>query len=165
MDGSGWVPVQRLIELMSSAPTTEEVEAVVTSSDKQRFVLDKERGLIRAAQGHSIKLENPELTPVLSPEHVPVAVHGTNEDAWVAIQASGCLLPMARTHVHFSTMPVQLKKGHLSAVLLRLDLARAMEAGLDFYLSSNHVLLCAKAVPVQFLKRVTREDLGPEWLS
>ena len=39
------------------------------------------------------------------------------------------------------------------------------EAGLDFYLSSNHVLLCAKAVPVQFLKRVTREDLGPEWLS
>lgn len=89
-------------------------------------MLDKERGLIRAAQGHSIKLENPELTPVLSPEHVPVAVHGTNEDAWVAIQASGCLLPMARTHVHFSTMPVQLKKGHLSAVLLRLDLARAM---------------------------------------
>lgn len=33
MDGSGWVPVQRLIELMSSAPTTEEVEAVVTRCD------------------------------------------------------------------------------------------------------------------------------------
>ena len=61
--------------------------------------------LIRATQGHSIKIASENLlTPILltdsdCPDQV---VHGTYESKWKLIQKSGGLRPMGRQHVHFA---------------------------------------------------------------
>lgn len=81
---------------------------------------------IRAVQGHSIPLEQPLLEPVLDAGAVPLAVHITSEEGWAAIQASGELRAMSRTHVHFATEPRHLRRNAWASVLLRLDLAAAM---------------------------------------
>ncbi|KAG5179415.1 phosphotransferase KptA/Tpt1 [Tribonema minus] len=84
------------------------VRHVVATNDKQRFALKEGEGgaglLIRANQGHSVKTVDAEqlLTPVTSAGDVPVCVHGTYKRAWPDILASGALLPMSRTHVHFA---------------------------------------------------------------
>lgn len=64
-----------------------------------RFVLDEQHHLprIRAAQGHSITLADPQLSPVTDAAAVPAAVHATSREAWQAIQSSGELQRMSRS--------------------------------------------------------------------
>ena len=167
MDGSGWVPVETLVAAMKHKPTLDVVAEIVASSDKRRFVLDMDHEVprIRAAQGHTVQLESPVLTPVTDASQVPLAVHGTNKAAFELIRESGHLLKMQRTHVHFSTMPGHLRKGDLRAVVLRLDVKRALEVGLALFLSTNQVCLCEGPVPLDLLTRVELQDLGPEWAA
>lgn len=99
--------------------TFDELREVVASNEKQRFSLkpvsedadlderDAASWLIRANQGHSIKIEDEGLllTPITldGPSAVPeMVVHGTNHSAWHAIASSGGLKPMGRNHVHFA---------------------------------------------------------------
>jgi len=167
MDASGWVAVEALIGAMKRKPTLETVKELVASSDKRRFVLDLDHEVprIRAAQGHTVVLEAPVLTRVTDPAQVPLAVHGTSMAAFELIRQSGHLLRMQRTHVHFSTLPAHLRKGDLRAVVLRLDVRRALESGLELFLSTNQVCLCEGPVPLDLLTRVDVQDLGPEWAA
>lgn len=66
---------------------------------QQRFVLDERHQplRIRAAQGHSITLADPQLSPVTDTAAVPAAVHATSQGAWQAIQSSGELRRMSRS--------------------------------------------------------------------
>jgi RNA:NAD 2'-phosphotransferase (TPT1/KptA family) len=82
---------------------------------------------IRAVQGHSITLGDPKLTPLASHEQVPVALHITSEASWLAIQHSGELRRMGRTHVHLATEPGHLRRNTWATVLLRVNLRQAME--------------------------------------
>jgi len=63
--------------------------------------------LIRANQGHSIKVNGSEIGVKLSlddPAVLPrMVVHGTTRQAWALIVSSGGLKPMGRNHVHFAT--------------------------------------------------------------
>ena len=122
--------------------------------------------LIRANQGHSLAVDNEGLLTSLSlekREELPsVVVHGTNFVAWSAIVASGGLKPMGRNHVHFATgLPAGFETGHddgqglverseapvisgmrkSSTVLIYLDLFKALEDGLKFFVSENGVVL------------------------
>ena len=70
--------------------------------------------LIRANQGHSIKLEDTAdlLTPIsIEADNLPsIVVHGTRHQAWSTILETGGLKPMGRNHVHFATgVPEQLR--------------------------------------------------------
>ncbi len=60
--------------------------------------------LIRAAQGHSLAIEQETgLYTPLTPETAPPAVvHGTYRKAWPLILRSGGLKRMGRTHIHFA---------------------------------------------------------------
>lgn len=75
------------------------VHVPVMSCLQQRFVLDESHQppRIRAAQGHSVTLSDPQLTPVTDAAAVPVAVHATSQAGWQAIQASGELRRMSRS--------------------------------------------------------------------
>jgi 2'-phosphotransferase len=53
---------------------------------------------------------------------------------WKAIQESGELRRMSRTHIHFATRPDHQRKNNWARVLLLLDLRAAMDAGIEFYL-------------------------------
>jgi 2'-phosphotransferase len=90
----------------------------VADNAKQRFSMKPVPGsddpdstnpadwLIRANQGHSIKLESDGLhTPItLEAGNIPeVVVHGTYFAFWPKIVESGGLKRMNRTHVHFGT--------------------------------------------------------------
>lgn len=121
-----WGPIRTI------SPTFAEIQTTVNESDKQRFALrpnpatnpaldanttDPAHWMIRANQGHSIKLESEGLlqpfilpsedpTATAAPAGVPVpptVVHGTYFCFWPAIVASGGLKPMGRNHVHCST--------------------------------------------------------------
>lgn len=118
-----------------------ELREIVTSNDKQRFSLkpvtedenldqeDPANFLIRANQGHSIKVEDDGLlTPVTleDPSTLPkIVVHGTNHTAWPAILKAGGLKRMSRNHVHFASgLPegFQTLEDDVDTILESLDL-------------------------------------------
>lgn len=140
----GWVPLKPLLAHLHV--TREEVERVVTASDKQRFALDGER--IRANQGHSVQVDL-ELTPQTPPA---VLYHGTFPGALAAIRVGG-LRPMNRHHVHLSpdtetARKVGARRG--PAVILTVRADRMDAAGHLFYKSENGVWL-VDGVPAEFL--------------
>lgn len=192
-----------------------ELRDVVGSNDKQRFSMVRKGGslgaveegegdvkvegdvvveeedpsqwLIRANQGHSIKVDVEGLLTRISAEkgNVPeVVVHGTDEAAWNLILKSGGLRKMGRNHIHFAaglpagfkTMdggaddgakeapPVISGMRKSSTVLVYVDIVAAMEAGIEFFLSENGVILSEGNekgfLPYEFFKRVESRKKG-----
>ncbi|KAL8639602.1 MAG: hypothetical protein Q9228_003384, partial [Teloschistes exilis] len=111
--------------LRSLKVTFAELQNIVATNSKQRFALipssessisgaataaaagstDASDYLIRATQGHSIKIDSANLLTPLAPgdENCPdEVVHGTFEDTWAKILKSGGLKKMGRQHVHFA---------------------------------------------------------------
>ncbi|KAI8475490.1 MAG: KptA family-domain-containing protein [Monoraphidium minutum] len=154
IDTSGWVPLPVLTALITPPPSEADVRAIVGADSKGRFVLDDSTRppRIRAAQGHSVQLPAPLLHPVADPSRIPAAVHVTSQEGWRAIQESGELRRMSRTHVHFATAPNHARANAWATASLLLDLRGAMEAGLEFFTSTNGVLLCEGPVPIRFLR-------------
>ena len=236
MDKSGWMPVPVLLQHLKVKTDLETLRAVVANNDKvcvgvcslclpcpllvlrfvhpqKRFVLDESTvpPRIRAAQGHSVALEEPVLDDVTDAATVPVALHVTSREGyatpncllaqllactlpttagvhrWEAIQKSGELSRMKRTHIHFATLPGHLRQNQWATVHLQLNLEvgrqpclatsfpphtgwlhlvcaqGALSAGHKFHKSSNSVLLCEGPLPAHFVKCVSLEDLPDEW--
>jgi 2'-phosphotransferase len=121
--------------------------------------------LIRANQGHSIKVDvEGLLTPItIAAGNVPeTVVHGTDEPAWRLILKSGGLRRMGRNHIHFASgLPAGFKSLAIdtasaeeneaapvisgmrknSSTLIYIDIQAALEAGINFYISENGVIL------------------------
>lgn len=94
----------------------------------------------------------------------PTVVHVTGEEGWAAIQASGELRRMERMHVHFATRPHMVRRNKWAKVWLRLDLQGAIEAGHDFFLSTNQVLLTKGPIPILYVQQIDeKDDLPVEW--
>ncbi|KAK0646578.1 KptA family-domain-containing protein [Cercophora newfieldiana] len=128
LDAEGYAPLDKVLAwgpLRTLAPTFEEIASLVRTNDKQRFTLKPASDgdetstlasdwLIRANQGHSIKLDNdgllkplglPDESGVLPEGSVAVpetVIHGTYFAFWPGIVSSGGLRPMGRNHVHCS---------------------------------------------------------------
>ncbi|CAH8330361.1 unnamed protein product [Eruca vesicaria subsp. sativa] len=173
MRGDGFVKVADLLNLnlktSANTPlkshTIDEIREAVRRDNKQRFSLVEEDGelLIRANQGHSITTVESEklLKPVMSPEEAPVCVHGTYRKNLESILASG-LKRMNRLHVHFSCgLPTD---GEVISgmrrdvnVLIFLDIKKALEDGIAFYISDNKVILTEGidgVVPVDYFLKI-----------
>ena len=76
-----------------------------TAENTLDVVHDPAQHVIRATQGHSIRIASEALlSPVLpdDPSTPKLAVHGTTPFAWRSILKSGGLSRMSRTHVHFA---------------------------------------------------------------
>jgi putative RNA 2'-phosphotransferase len=147
----GWVAVDDLLSALARngfRVGRDELDEVVTSSDKQRFAFDDTGTLIRANQGHSVPVDLG-LAEAAPPE---VLFHGTVAAALPAIRGEG-LRPMARHHVHLSAVEetatrVGARRG--TPVVLRVDAARMAADGHRFYRSDNGVWL-VDAVPPGYL--------------
>ena len=96
----GWVAIDDLLTGlagMGKSMTRERLEHIVETNDKKRFTLSENGKMIRAAQGHSIKV-----TVDYAPETPPKTLfHGTAMRFLDAIMTEG-LKPMSRQHVHLS---------------------------------------------------------------
>ncbi|KAE9387783.1 hypothetical protein BT96DRAFT_837223 [Gymnopus androsaceus JB14] len=133
-----------------------QLERVVKADAKGRFTLNYEAQLggsegsdcwwIRANQGHSFETGDLELKRIGSAESIPVAVHGTTEEAWKSISIHG-ISRMTRNHIHLAQgfagkdvdQVFRIRKS--SRILIYLDVEKAVAGGIKFYLSSNGVIL------------------------
>jgi putative RNA 2'-phosphotransferase len=154
LDAEGWAPISEIIDKsQSKMPLTKElIEQVVSTSDKQRFKLSDDGLMIRANQGHSIKVDLK-----LSPKEPPaILYHGTDSRFMDSINQEG-LKPGQRHHVHLSTdiaTATAVGKRYGKVVILEIDAEAMQKQGYKFFLSDNNVWL-TENVPPQFLKEAS----------
>ncbi|EPS72620.1 hypothetical protein M569_02136, partial [Genlisea aurea] len=173
ISNDGFVDVQDLLKLnlktFANLPlrshTVDDIREAVRKDNKQRFSLIEENGklLIRANQGHTITTVETEslLSRILSPEEIPVCVHGTYKKNLESILSVG-LKRMKRLHVHFSSgLPTD---GEVISgmrrdvnVLIFLDVGKALKDGMKLYVSDNRVILTEGfdgIVPVKYFLKI-----------
>lgn len=121
--------------------------------------------VIRANQGHSIKIDTDGLLTPITQEagNVPkTVIHGTDEPSWSLILKSGGLRCMGRNHIHFASglpagfkplnsststtqanesTPVISGMRKNSSILIYIDIQAALAAGIKFFVSDNGVIL------------------------
>ena len=148
LDAQGFAPVDELIakaHLHGTVLTEAELRQVVADSDKQRFALSEDGGMIRANQGHSVPVDLA-LKPQAPPE---VLYHGTVAKFLASIRQQG-LLKGQRHHVHLSSdeataSKVGSRRGR--PVILEIASAPMHADGMAFYLSANGVWLTEHVPP------------------
>lgn len=155
LDEHGWADVQALIEGINASGNhhldADLLEEIVRTDEKQRYSFNDDHTLIRANQGHSIRVD------VELEEKTPPAVlyHGTSEKYMASIDATG-LIPKSRLYVHLSSDVETAKKvgsRHGKPVIYTIDCAAMAADGYKFYLSANNVWL-TKEVPVKYLNKL-----------
>lgn len=152
LDAQGWTSVDGLLEGMARgklALSLDELRTIVAENNKKRFSYNEDQTMIRASQGHSIKVSF-EYPAKMPPEFL---YHGTVARFMTSIREHG-LKAKNRHHVHLS-MDVQTANAVGARrgvpVLLTIDARRMADDGYLFYLSDNGVWL-TENVPALFIK-------------
>ena len=152
LDDTGWTPIDELIAKMNSSGQKIDrqiLQHVVATNNKKRFAISEDGRMIRANQGHSIKVEHG-YEPKTPPSKL---FHGTalrNQDS---ILNSG-LDKRNRHHVHLSSdieTAIAVGKRHGKPIVFDVDSGQMNADGMEFYLSENGVWLTEK-VPTKYLK-------------
>uniref|UniRef100_A0A8W8L5B1 2'-phosphotransferase n=2 Tax=Magallana gigas TaxID=29159 RepID=A0A8W8L5B1_MAGGI len=166
----GYVDVEDILELPEANNKTEQhVRNIVRKDDKRRFALRESRGIlqIKATQGHSLEVLKLELKPVTHYTEVRCAVHGTRIRNWESIKSKG-ISKMGRKHIHFAQGERGVKSGFppYCDMAIEVDVKKAMNDGIKFYISENDVVLTegrnGHILPKYFKKAYkinTREEL------
>ena len=153
LDHEGWANVSELIEKVRkhgySSMTSDTLDTVVDTDNKQRYSYNADKTKIRANQGHSINVD------VGLKEQKPpdILYHGTATRFLDSIHKSG-LLPQSRQYVHLSDNEQTAKTvgvRHGSPVILKIDANKMYNDGIKFYLSENKVWLTKKVHWVYFI--------------
>lgn len=177
--------------ILASSQNTPPVEALETGALPS--IPDTESDnpsdyIIRANQGHSIKVDTSGLLTPITEEagNIPDAcIHGTDDSAWKLIMKSGGLRTMGRNHIHFASgLPAGFKSTDSSSasveekeappvisgmrksstILIYVDIKAALEKGIKFYLSENGVILTEGNekgyLPYEFFKKVESRKKG-----
>jgi putative RNA 2'-phosphotransferase len=155
LDPAGWVAVEQLLSALRAHGyrlSREELQRLVSSSDKQRFALDPATDRIRANQGHSIAVDLG-LPPAVPPDRL---YHGTPISNVESILAHG-IQRGSRHDVHLSpdvetARRVGARRGRCAVLVVD---ARAMHSdGQPFSVSENGVWL-TRQVPPRYLSRLS----------
>ncbi|KAL1940770.1 hypothetical protein VTO73DRAFT_7811 [Trametes versicolor] len=179
MRPDGYVRVAELLQRPKlQALKFDALQEIVKNDSKSRYSLileadpssGEEVWWIRANQGHSIKSVVLEYEPIKSANEIPtsIAVHGTNKRAWESIKEQG-LSKMARNHIHLAQgvagSGVISGMRSSSQILIYVDVQKALDAGIKFYISANGVVLTEGDergfVPPQFFSRIETANGAP----
>lgn len=153
LDAHGWADVQQLISgVRQSRPfDLATLEKIVRTDNKQRYSFNEDHTLIRANQGHSVKVD-----VELEFAEPPTSLwHGTAERFTGSIESSG-LVPKGRLYVHLSGDPdtaVKVGARHGKPAVYRVLSQEMSQQGFAFYRSVNGVWLI-RHVPAEFLERL-----------
>ena len=146
MDSRGFVAVSEIMTKCNNF-TLEKIKQIVAADKKSRFHLEERNGeyYIRAAQGHTIPGIDPDLKLIVDPSELSTVVHGTYLEAYESIKLTG-LNKMDRNHIHFAhgtiNDPTVISGMRKTAnVMIYIDVEAAMDAGINFYVSANGVIL------------------------
>lgn len=142
LDANGWTDIATLLSKAAAAGRPMEradLDTVIALNDKRRFSLSDDGLRLRAAQGHSVAVD------LAVAEATPPALlyHGTARRFLDAILQQG-LKPQSRNHVHLSAdtaTATEVGRHHGRPVVLRVDTAAALTAGVRFYCADNGVWL------------------------
>jgi putative RNA 2'-phosphotransferase len=151
LDEAGWTPIDKLMSALKKAGhkvDRDSLQVVVDTNDKKRFTISDDGRLIRAAQGHSVRVSLGH-APSSPPD---VLFHGTASASLDSIFATG-LVPRSRQQVHLSSNEdTALKVGgrHGKPVVLKVDCVGMAKDGHLFYQADNGVWL-TDMVPASYL--------------
>ena len=150
LGAGGWVSVDDLLKGIEQKRrlTMRQLEEVVDTNDKKRFSFNEDKTMIRASQGHSVKID----LELVEQEPPDILYHGTYKDAVNNIFKGG-IRKMARHHVHLSAdkataITVGSRRGY--PVVFEVDAKAMYEAECIFFMSDNGVWL-TDYVPVMYL--------------
>ncbi len=147
----GWTNVDDLIAAMNRHGQEldfETLEQVVETNDKKRFEFSDDGEMIRASQGHSVKV-NLGYQPTPPPE---ILFHGTVARFLPSIRDNG-IQKGQRYQVHLSASLVvanTVGKRRGEPVILSVRAREMNAAGREFYLSTNGVWL-TDSVPARYI--------------
>ena len=142
LDENGWANVEELITKStndSQGFTLEELDEIVLTNDKKRFIFNEDKTKIRANQGHSIEIDLA-LKPQQPPEFL---YHGTAQSNLDSILKNG-IEKRNRQHVHLSQdkeTATKVGMRHGKPLILTIKTGKMFEDGILFYLSENNVWL------------------------
>lgn len=142
LDENGWANVDELITKStndSQGFTFEELDEIVETNDKKRFIFNEDKTRIRANQGHSIDI-NLALIPQQPPEFL---YHGTAQSNIDSILEKG-IEKRNRQHVHLSEdkeTATKVGMRHGKPIILTINTEKMFDDGIEFYLSENNVWL------------------------
>jgi putative RNA 2'-phosphotransferase len=150
----GWVSVDDLLgasQRVGFAISYDELIECVETNDKKRYSFDDTGDLIRANQGHSVKVD----LQLEAREPPDALFHGTVERFLASILAEG-LKKGKRHHVHLSqdietARKVGARRG--KPVILQVEAGKMYRQGFSFFVSANGVWL-TDSVPLAFLTRI-----------
>lgn len=153
LDNNGWVMVSTLLKQMKNHGkeiSLGELIEVVETNDKKRFELSNDGLMIRASQGHSVKVDLD-----IKPQTPPTKLyHGTVEKFMDAISKNG-LKKMNRHAVHLSeeletATKVASRRG--KPIILKIDAEAMKNDGFEFFKSNNGVWL-TNHVPTKYITK------------
>lgn len=142
LDANGWANTKELIEKCAKKGkrfSMDELEEIVATNEKKRYSFNDDKSMIRANQGHSIKIDL-ELTAVEPPEFL---YHGTADRFYSSIQAEG-IKKMSRQHVHLSKdkkTATTVGSRHGKPLILTILAGKMYADGVEFFISENGVWL------------------------
>lgn len=152
LDSHGWVDVDTLLNQLRINKiflSFDELQEIVDSNDKQRFIFNSDLTRIKAQQGHSVNVEL-ELLPEFPPE---ILYHGTAEQFVDVIMKEG-LKKMKRHHVHLSqTIETATKVGSRRGKpkILKIKSLDMHNDGYLFFKTNNNVWLTDN-VPLKYIE-------------
>ena len=154
LDERGWANVKELIDGINASGRNinmEMLEEIVRTDNKGRYSFNDTKELIRANQGHSVKV-NVELKEAKPPD---ILYHGTATKSLDNIKRQG-IRSMSRLYVHLSKdfdTAVNVGSRHGKCAVLVVDAKRMSDDGQKFYLSENGVWL-TKYIDWKYIKNV-----------
>ena len=153
LNENGWVDIDILIQKINDFGkklTREELYFTVENNSKKRFAIDEVNNMIRANQGHSLKI-NLGLEPIQPPK---VLFHGTAQRFLESIFENG-LEKRNRHHVHLSADKVtatSVGQRHGKPIILEIKALEMHQDGFQFFVSENGVWLTDK-VPCKYFNK------------
>jgi putative RNA 2'-phosphotransferase len=148
LDKNGWASVAEILKNSRGRFSLEELKQVVENNNKKRFSFNDDLNLIKANQGHSVKVEL-EFKEIIPPDTL---YHGTAKHFLKSIQQKG-LLKGQRHHVHLSKdiqTASNVGKRHGQLVVLAINTKLMHQEGYQFYISDNQIYL-VEQVPANYL--------------
>lgn len=137
IDKHGWRKVSELVK--DHKYTKDLLDDIVKTNNKQRYEYNEDETLIRARQGHSIKVDV-NLSEIIPPD---ILYHGTATRFLDSILEKG-IVKGNRLYVHLSKdeeTATTVGARHGKPYVLKIDAKKMYEDGIKFYLSNNNVWL------------------------
>lgn len=139
----GYVKVKDLVA--NTDITIEELKEIVENDKKGRYKFNDDETLIRANQGHSIRVN---ISFKEQPPPIPL-FHGTSEHLFKLIKQSGKIKKMNRNYVHLSKdieTATNVGARHKSnkyekVIIITIDTKKMYADGIKFFVSDNGVWL------------------------